>query len=343
MRHASRFLGIILILLSVSACKNDDARAPKGNAVYFWRTVLNLSDAERKFITDNNIGTMYVHFFDIVADNGSLRPEATLIFKDSLPSDCRIVPTVFIDSKAFARANVPENVHNLIINRVDSMMSKNGYPLADEIQIDFDWTPSNRQQYFRILDSMASVLHGRQRKISATIRLHQLSQPAPPVDYGVLMMYNVGEFSSINEQNSILSTSAVRPYLNRLSDYRLPLATALPVYDWDLLFHDSRFSVIARGLNRTDTTAFRSADGTHFVARRYMPVPGVAGAASGARILPGDVIRHEEVSASLLDSVISLVANVRPSALNRIIIYHLDENSINKYTPDEIAEIFNRK
>ena len=58
-----------------------------------------------------------------------------------------------------------------------------------------------------------------------------------------------------------------------------------------------------------------------------MPVPGVAGAASGARIVPGDVIRHEEVSANLLDSVISLVANVRSSALNRIIIYHLDGNT----------------
>lgn len=64
-----------------------------------------------------------------------------------------------------------------------------------------------------------------------------------------------------------------------------------------------------------------------------MPVPGVAGAASGTRILPGDVIRHEEVPANLLDSVISLVANVRPSALNHFIIYHLDENTLRSLHP----------
>ena len=72
----------------------------------------------------------------------------------------------------------------------------------------------------------------RKVKISTTIRLHQLSMAPPPVDYGVLMVYNTGSPAKWKERNPILDIRDVAPYLNRLDDYPLPLAAAYPVYLW---------------------------------------------------------------------------------------------------------------
>ena len=56
--------------------------------------------------------------------------------------------------------------------------------------------------------------------------------PAPPVDYGALMVYNTGDPRKSQERNPILDYRDVAPYLKRLDSYPLPLATAYPVFRW---------------------------------------------------------------------------------------------------------------
>jgi hypothetical protein len=68
--------------------------------------------------------------------------------------------------------------------------------------------------------------------LSTTIRLHQLSMPVPPADYGVLMLYNTGDPRKFNERNPILDLRDVMPYVKGLKDYDLPLAAAYPVFLW---------------------------------------------------------------------------------------------------------------
>lgn len=333
------FLSLLLF-----GCAQSESVNPSGNAIYYWRTNFELSDAERVFLKENDIQTLYVKFFDIVADRGELRPEATLVLTDSFPRNIKIVPTVFIEPRAFSKVGMSADLAEKIVSRVDSMMIKNGYQLSDEIQVDFDWTESNRQLYFGLLDDISRRLHLQGRKLSTTIRLHQLSQPAPPVDYGSLMVYNTGAMTSPHEKNSILSTASVRPYLKYLKKYDLPLVTALPIYSWDLLFHNGEFLVIARGLDRADTTRFRHVRDNIYVARQYGAVPASSsGNSQGARILPGDVLRHEGASFELLDSVASALEEIRPGITDRVILYHLDENSFNNYNSDEIKQIYHKR
>ena len=56
--------------------------------------------------------------------------------------------------------------------------------------------------------------------------------PAPPVDYGVLMIYNTGDPQQFMEKNPILDIRDVQPYLRYLADYPLPMAAAYPVFQW---------------------------------------------------------------------------------------------------------------
>ena len=63
---------------------------------------------------------------------------------------------------------------------------------------------------------------------------------APPVDYGVLMIYNTGDPRNFMERNPILDIRDVQPYLKRLDKYPLPLAAAYPVYQWVRNIHGVR-------------------------------------------------------------------------------------------------------
>lgn len=326
-------------LFCLAGCSGRDA-CVEANAMYYWRTTLKLTSAEREFLDDNEIGIIYLHLFDVVDAGGVLRPSSTLLFHDTLPAGLRIVPTVFIAPDALSGNAPSDSLGALIVRRADQMMAKNGYDVPDEIQIDFDWTRSNRDKYFRILESARGIMQMRGGRLSTTVRLHQLVQSAPPADYVVLMVYNVGNITDPRESNSILSSRTVRPYLKALSDYRLPLVTALPVYSWDVVFSGGKFKAIAHSLNTADTAMFAPMGDGRFRCRKYGPL-AMAGRRGGieGRIYPGDVVRHEFVEDSVLSAVLSDIRSVSRPVAERIVLYHLDEKSIKQYDAEFIQKL----
>lgn len=328
---------VSLLLMSAFGCTSDNG-APVGNAVYYWRTTLRLSAAERDFLKRENTKTVYLRLFDVVDESDRPEPEASLLFGDTLPSEVRVVPTVFIAPDVLRHAE-PDTLADMIVRRVDKMLLSNRFPAADELQLDFDWTLSNREAYFRLLRRAGSIMHERGGKLSVTVRLHQLRQPAPPADYGVLMVYNTGRITDPGEPNSILSPDAVRPYMKDLSRYKLPLITALPLYSWNIVFSGGKFRAIAHSLDVADTTMFQPIDSTHFRCIKYGPL-AMAGRrdGSGGRIYPGDVVRHEYVSPRTLTTVLAMLRDACPEATRGIVFYHLDKELL-KYDTEFLQKI----
>ena len=106
-----------------------------------------------------------------------------------------------------------------------------------EIQIDCDYTARSRMFYYQFLEEVRKEVKAHGMRLSTTIRLHQLSMKVPPVDYGVLMLYNTGHPMKFMEHNPILDIRDVAPYLRYLEDYDLPLAAAYPVFLWHRIIH----------------------------------------------------------------------------------------------------------
>ena len=302
--------------------------------MYYWRTTLAWDSAECRWADSMRMETLYLRLFDVVRDARSemgIRPEATLRFTDSLAtkrldlSFRQIVPVVFLAPDVITRhdADKMPELASLLIRRIDQITEKNGLGKCAEVQIDFDWAQSNGKVYFDLLARMAEVLHRDDRKLSTTIRLHQLALEAPPVDRGVLMCYNTGRIMDPGETNSILSLEVVEPYLRHLSGYSLPLSLALPDFGWNVVFRSGQFAFIAPGLQLTDTAMFVQLDSTHFRARVYQSVPGAASATtrSDQRILPGDVIRREDSSQELNAKVLDAIARLRPDAVSEVVVY----------------------
>lgn len=338
---------LALILLSVAAisCSGGSDRQPvtgdpgTGNAVYYWKTTYRLSDWDKDFLKSNDIRRIYLRMFDVAVDfnwnsgDEEVMPIATTKFEHERWHNppVEIVPVVYITLDAIRKMGDDTGRYaDLIVTRVFAMGEYNNLGAIKEVQLDCDWTESTRDTYFELCKATGNLLKNRCCALSSTIRLHQLRQPCPPVDRGVLMLYNTGSFKNSNEDNSILSLEDVSPYLRNVS-YSLPLDFAYPAYNWGILFSDGQFRAILHNPVLMDWE-FEASGNIHTATCRTT--------IEGHDIKEGDVIRTERSDFSEVMKVKQIVGKRFRSRQGRTILYHLDSLNLSKYSSDEIHSIF---
>lgn len=306
MKLATYITACMLALLA-SACGRTDGGGSR-RSVYYWSTVLDIDSTKQAFIDRHGISRMYVRYFDVVIDeDGRPVPNATLRFRTGVPRGMEIVPTVYIVNDCMAADTA--GLAGLILKRILQMNATNDIGGVKEIQIDCDWTRRTRQRYFGFLRTLRAMAAERGVKVSATIRLHQLAEGAPPVDRGVLMMYNTGDFTDISCQKPILDTRDAAPYLRHLAGYGLKLAAAYPIYSWRILFRGGRYVGI---MHRDDD----------------LPV------------LPGDSIVTRAPSLDDITTAAGAVGSRRPDANSEIILFDLSRQNATRFKPDDYEKIF---
>lgn len=218
------------VLLTTSCQRTEELEV--GNAVYYWRTDLRLDSTERAFIQQYHIKKMYCRYFDVVINDEKTGPvpNATISFSDTLPDGVELIPTVYITENCMHKPH--KGLAEKIVRRILQMNETNDIKDVREIQIDCDFTAKSLKTYYQFLEEVRAAMGDSISVLSTTIRLHQLSMKAPPVDYGALMLYNTGNPQKFMERNPILDIRDVKPYLKRLDGYPLPLAAAYPVFSW---------------------------------------------------------------------------------------------------------------
>lgn len=353
---ATRLMPIMMLLLVAAGACRRTGGAPEAeplheelNSVYYWKTVFRPDSADHSFMRRHDIGRIYLRMFDVTVDRFSDDPEARLIpnatvlidsqefymIQDSLP-ESEFVPVVYItlDALKEAAGNEGELASN-IVTRVKNMVSYHELPNVEELQLDCDWTASTRKSFFALCDSVRSRIKDLALpwRLSSTIRLHQLSLKAPPVDNGVLMVYNTGSFDDPDASNSILDARDVEPYLKYLASYPLHLDVAYPAYSWQLLFHRRRFVGLMSGIDVGDTTRFLRRGANVYEARRDI-------AHGGTLIRTGDVVREERSTPADVLRVKEMIESRLAGRPHSNIIYHLDSDNLSKFPHDEIEKIF---
>ena len=324
----------IFLLAAMLACcgKNEQGKVKRQmhvakRAMYHWKNVYDTNGEELEFLKEHQIERLYIRFFDVTLENlldghgPQAIPTASVRFESYLretnyPKE--IVPTVFITPEAILwiqNNGLGTITAKKMLKRIRNMCSY--YQITEsmlkEIQLDCDWTASTEQLFFSFCNALRKEMP-ESMLLSSTIRLHQLHRPEPPVDYGVLMLYNTNNLRAPNVKNSILSSNDVKPYLRKVR-YNLPLDLAYPAFAWDLWFQDGKFRGILRSENQADS--LRKA---------------------------GEMVRHEEVCFDEIMNVKKLVEGNLPTPkhVRSTILYHLDENNIKRYSCNEIESIFGR-
>ena len=292
----------------LSACSERSA-TERTRAVYYWSTVLDVDTVKQVFLKEHGVRRMYVRYFDVVpGDGGRPVPNATLRFKTAVPEGLEVVPTVYIVNECMAGDTA--GLARKVLRRVVQMSETNGVKGVRELQVDCDWTRRTRSRYFGFLRTLVALAKSEGIEVSATIRLHQLSESPPPVERGVLMMYNTGDFTDIACQKPILDMADAAPYLRHLAGYKLPLASAYPIYSWRILFRGGKYVGI---MHRDDD----------------LPV------------LPGDTIVERTPSIEDILEAARAVAARRRDAAQEVILFDLSNRNITRYNPDDYEKIYN--
>lgn len=302
------YITACLLALLAAACGRTDGGGSRRSA-YYWSTVLDIDSTKQAFIDRHGVNRMYIRYFDVVAgEDGSPVPNATLRFRTGVPEGVEVVPAVYIVNECMAADTT--GLAGLIFKRILQMNATNDIGGVKEIQIDCDWTRRTRQRYFGFLRTLRAMAAERGVKVSATIRLHQLSEGAPPVDRGVLMMYNTGDFTDISCGKPILDMRDAAPYLRHLADYELPLSAAYPIYSWRILFRGGRYVGI---MHRDDD----------------LPV------------LQGDSIVIRAPTLGDITDAAKSISSRRIQANREMILFDLNNQNITRFKPDDYEKIFN--
>ena len=332
-------LGSLLIDLSCESTPSGKHPNRLEPAFYYWKTDLKLGKKEKACLDGTSSDRIYLKILDIGRNE---KTKLITIFSNLSVTDStilagkKVIPCIFLTNSIFEGMSVSEmqwlmpRIQYTITNLANIL--NEGKPW-DEIQLDCDWTESTRDQFFFMIGETRKIIP-KSTKVSATIRLHQYKFPeetgVPPVDRGMLMMYNTGNIEDWEEDNSILALDDVKKYVKGAPDpYRIQLDLALPVFSWGLVYRDGELWKILPAIDENELKeeeffeANAPKDGSWTVKEATIR--------EGHYLRPGDIIRFEEVSEKKLKSLMKLSKNVTLAPDARLAFFHLDDELADRY------------
>ena len=295
-------------------------------AFYHWQTQVALSEAEHRLLDSLSVDRLYLKFFDLDWSEAydSAVPLANVrVGATPLPTR-EIVPVVFITNRTMARTDSVDlpALATRMAGKLRALSAHFPGSRVVEWQLDCDWTATTRDRYFYLLELLAAR---SPVPLSATIRLHQIADPAgtgvPPVARGTLMYYNTGVLRDWATDNSILDDRTAAAYLRRLADYPLPLDLALPVFRWGVIFHQTGEVELLNNLHAADiaadTNVVWTAAPTRAEVRRGTYL-------RGRYLSAGDRIRLESIETGALLRAAARLRGVSTPDTLRVVFYQLD-------------------
>ncbi|WP_207514666.1 hypothetical protein [Longitalea luteola] len=329
-KHWCSFL---LILVLTGGCRHQT----KPLSFYYWKTQFALNNYEKSVLQEHAVKSLYVRYFDVDHKEGDAQPApVSPVQLDSTVRSYRIIPVIFIRNRTFeqlpssAITTLARNVFGLVtqINQSQQLITR-------EIQFDCDWTERTRDRFFEFIRQYRAIA---QQTVSATIRLHQVKYKErtgiPPVDYGVLMYYNMGAITGDNN-NSIYEKAVANRYNSYIRSYPLPMDIALPVFSWALKVRDGK---VVELLNKINISQFENdSNFTNVNTNWYKAKHGCFKA--GYYFKENDVIKPEHVPAEDLLDITTQVNQHTNHRIGKLIFYDLDSTNLVQYEKDILKKV----
>ncbi len=351
----------LFIILAVTSCKNDKSKQSSTSSqvsdtslvdnsntegikkkiidedsisFYYWKSSANYSIIVDSVFKNHNIKNIYLHYFDVdVNKRGEVFPKYVI---DGIDEQFfyfgRITPVVFITNRAIKNVGDIDTLAEKIHKLTDQISYYYFYDKFKKIQVDCDWNQSTKEKYFKLLNILNNYY-----RVSATIRLHQIKYKdrtgVPPVEEGVIMVYNVGDLKNMNK-NSILQSNIVAQYVNEKTTYPLPLKMALPLFSQIVIKNnDDQYRLASyNGYENIekDKTHFNKINNSLYKVKKDTLFKGFY-------LSPGYQIKIEKLQEK---DVIESYKIVKSSKMNipDVIFYHLDDNVISNINLNSIIK-----
>ena len=289
------FVTVLLLTISVIFILKKENRN-FNFSYYFWENNYNLEQ-------DTN-DKLYIKVLDIKYSNKLEIIETNFI--KSAPKD--FIPVVFITNKTLQNLD-----YKVISDQIINLVKKFNF---NEIQIDCDWSDRTKNNYFLLVKELKNNLN---KNISATIRLHQIKYfnktGVPPVDYGVLMYYNMSSLGDFNTKNYILDNNEAKKYHYNFENYPLKLKLALPLYSQAVQFRDKKAINLFENVEQIDfNEEFEKLDENKYkvLKSHYF---------KGKYIYEGDILRFENVNEKELKIAFDDFFELSKNSFDEVIFY----------------------
>lgn len=333
--------GILLLCLFEKCDSTPKHKVSTG--FYYWKTNFRLNADDKAILTGTGASTVYLRLFDVDWDPARQKATPVGVLQSApIPAGAlHYIPVVYITQsclKKLSPADLPElsaHIHTLI-----SSLCTTYHIDPAEIQIDCDWTKNSADIYFSLLRQLKATAFFTSRILSCTIRLHQVKfvsgSGIPPVDRGLLMVYNMGNLTRYGGHNSILDAGEAKRYLKHLDIYPLPLDVALPVYHWAVLFEHKQFKGITYNISKPDFAATAIAQQDEHLYRILQDCN-----VRGYRFTAGQEIRFEAPDVEDLKETGSFLREHIKDSSFRLSFFHLDSRSLKPFTIKDLNDIAN--
>lgn len=352
------FIYLLLLFIVIGSCNHRKPVITR--AYYYWRSSSDIAPEEKAFLRSNAIRKVYAKCLDIDWNEVNHAYPINIVpvhqiadgfqhYSDTV--NATVVPVIFITNKAFVQIDtleIPELVTHILrkcLPEFDTLsVSRYGFgswPVPAELQFDCDWSVSTKRKYFRFLQEVRSQLGTRKIQLSATVRLHQYKYPeltgVPPVDRGMLMVYNISKLTEYTPVNSIFDEEKASAYFTRRKPYALPLDIALPAYSWGIVFRQGKFFQIENALTE-DTlrkSAFLQRSGQHF----YKVLADTV--FCDVYLRPGDEIKIEQIDERTLLQAAKLAGKAINTDSFAVALFELSTQEITNYSHETIEQVYN--
>jgi hypothetical protein len=335
------FLGLILVC---TQCQQTKDIKKVERSFYYWKTVYSLNQVEKNLLDSLLVSKLFIRYFDVDWDETTKRalPKAPITFKN-IP-EYNIVPVIFVTNRTMLhipQTDIPALAKN-IISGIESMHTEQ-WPDFEEIQIDCDWSEKSRNKYFELLLELKKNI-GISKILSATIRLHQVKfsnrTGVPPVDKGVLMLYNMAALHDINTINSIFDADIITQYTDNLGDYPLGLDLAFSIYNQNVLFRAGRYISVWRDKNIFDPTFatehFEHVKKNHFKCLKDTSIHNIS-------VKKEDIIRVEKSDTEETKNEYIRIQKLLKRDTFTIILFDINSIHLKNKSIEEIKSIFQAK
>ncbi|MCX6144502.1 MAG: hypothetical protein NTZ35_14940 [Ignavibacteriales bacterium] len=342
--RVKQIIFIILPILSLLwGCSKVERPHVVRGAFYYWRSSFEFTSKQRDYLDSLHVKRLYVKFFDVDWNPNSrvAQPIASIEFKDTIPQNMTVVPTVFITNRTLQHLT-PRTVLELasnVVRKLKGTIAVDRMPDVREVQIDCDWTATTKDTYFRLLQTLKDILRGDSIQLSATVRLHQLTYKRtvgiPPIDRGVLMFYNMGDVDKPGTKNSILDVDIGRYYLERSGNYPVHLDIVLPLFRWGVHLRESKVVDLIHGMGESDMSDGESfqvieKDLYRVIRSRYV---------CSTYVYKDDILRLEQVSIGQLSQAVELLKDHIKADTLIVAFYHLDTNTPERFHYENLRDL----
>jgi hypothetical protein len=336
-----KLLLLALLPVLLGSCSHKAEHVER--AFYYWKSNdYELSAKEDTLLDTLKIQKLYLKFFEVQRDEmmGNIPVAKTDVFGyDGFKYDSiQVIPTVFITNDVFIKSSRQE-LDTLATNMVYLLEKhyKENVALAKpkEFQMDCDWTPKSRDNYFYFLTKFKKESGAL---LSCTLRLYPYKYPetmgVPPVDKVTLMCYNLVNPLESEMKNSILDTKELSLYLNKRRDYPLHTDVALPTFSWLQVYQNKRF----RGL------VYPEGAGIKKILKPVKPLWYEITKDTSINehyLRVGDLVKYEEITPQKINDAIAIIKeNVAFDDTITVTLFHLDENQLKSFSHETLSGFY---